>query len=307
MRFRAQIKNTTVFSKLTASLSSLDKECWMRLEQEVVRFTIIPDSGTQVWSQIPVETIFDEETYSLEANGDGINLEVNVGILNRALRSTVGASSAQLRLTKKDQTPFLVLTIRTNEWADGNVPLAANNPVQPPSAAAGERPVDQRTRERETWITQEIPIKILHSESVDDLHEPHCPDPDVHIILPGLAQLKNISDRFTKIAMSEAKGSQMGMLGADAPSTATTTISSSAMPKLELSANMHGGLRLSISTDELKIASAWSGLVNPPLDPAHISTDDYSQLPSERMRGWAKMMRRGGRKCVLMQGIGAEY
>ena len=40
--------------ELTASLSSLGKICWMRLEHNVVRFTIIPDQGTQVWAQIPV-------------------------------------------------------------------------------------------------------------------------------------------------------------------------------------------------------------------------------------------------------------
>ena len=70
MRFRTQLKNTKTFSsesmfftcvlleltkiELTASLSSLGKVCWMRLEDEVVRFTIIPDQGTQVWAQIPV-------------------------------------------------------------------------------------------------------------------------------------------------------------------------------------------------------------------------------------------------------------
>lgn len=72
MRFRTQLKNTRTFSsqsstilnpqlslklttpEITASLSSLGKTCWMRLEADVVRFTIIPDQGTQVWSQIPV-------------------------------------------------------------------------------------------------------------------------------------------------------------------------------------------------------------------------------------------------------------
>lgn len=26
----------------------------MRLEEEVVRFTVIPDQGTQVWAQLPI-------------------------------------------------------------------------------------------------------------------------------------------------------------------------------------------------------------------------------------------------------------
>lgn len=30
----------------------------MRLEDEVVRFSIIPDQGTQVWAQLPIVCIF---------------------------------------------------------------------------------------------------------------------------------------------------------------------------------------------------------------------------------------------------------
>lgn len=41
-------------TELTASLSSLGKVCWLRLEDGIVRFTIIPDQGTQVWAQLPV-------------------------------------------------------------------------------------------------------------------------------------------------------------------------------------------------------------------------------------------------------------
>ncbi|KAJ5147898.1 Hexokinase [Penicillium atrosanguineum] len=261
MRFRTHLKNTRTFSKLTASLSSLGKVCWMRLEYDVVRFTIIPDQGTQVWAQIPVSTIFDEESYQIESNSDAINIEINVAVLNRALRSTFGASSSQLRLTKKDKMPLLALTVLTTEWTEGNMALATDEEQSGQSDVVGDR----RARERETWITQEIPIKILHESAVEGLHEPHCPDPDVHIILPGLAQLKSISDRFTKLASTE-KGRQAGVVANDAP-------------------------------NELRIASVWSGLVNPPLDPAHITQEQYSQLPSERMRGvgdndesgWAKV------------------
>lgn len=68
---------------------------------------------------------------------------------------------------------------------------------------------------------------------------------------------------------------------------------------LELSANMHGTLKLAIATDALRISTVWTGLVNPPLDPAQLSQDEIDQLPSERMRalggedggdeGWAKV------------------
>ncbi|KAJ5714797.1 uncharacterized protein N7483_011978 [Penicillium malachiteum] len=308
MRFRTQLKNTRTFSKLAASLSSLGKICWMRLEHEVVRFTIVPDQGTQVWSQIPVTTIFDEDTYELESNSEAINIEINISVLTRALRSAIDASSAQLRLTKKDKIPLLALTVVTTEWTEGNMALATDQ-TQPqqdsPQDGTETNDVvgDRRARERETIITQEIPIKILHEGAVEGLHEPHCPDPDVHIILPGLAQLKSISDRFTKLASTHSKNRQPGLIAADAASAAdegkgpgAAGLGSNA-PKLELSANMHGKLKLAIATDELRIASVWSGLVNPSLHPGQITEEEYSQLPSERMRevgdddesGWAKV------------------
>ncbi|KAJ5333409.1 uncharacterized protein N7506_007192 [Penicillium brevicompactum] len=62
---------------------------------------------------------------------------------------------------------------------------------------------------------------------------------------------------------------------------------------------MHGSLRLAIATDELRISSVWSDLVNPPLDPAQMTQEQIEQLPSERNRmrraadgdesGWAKV------------------
>ncbi|CAG8022902.1 unnamed protein product [Penicillium salamii] len=298
MRFRTQLKDSRTFSKLTASLSTLGKVCWMRLEYDVIRFTIIPDQGTQVWASIPVGTIFDETTYSLESNSDAINIEVNISVLNRALRSAWGSSHTQLRLTKKDKLPLLALTVLASEWTDGNMALATDE-------TPGETTGDRGPRERQTWITQEVPIKILHESAVEGLHEPHCPDPEVHIILPNLGQLKSISDRFTKLASTSVKGNQSGIVAPEAPSDntstfgANTTGSTNSSPKLELSANMHGSLRLAIATDELRISSVWSDLVNPPLDPAQMTQEQIEQLPSERNRmrqvregdesGWAKV------------------
>ncbi|KAJ5302340.1 hypothetical protein N7508_007203 [Penicillium antarcticum] len=313
--------------ELTASLSSLGKVCWMRLEYEVIRFTIIPDQGTQVWATIPVGTIFDDSTYELESNSDAINLEINVSILNRALRSAWGASTSQLRLTKKDKAPILALTVLSSEWTEGNMALATtdeaedpDNPPEGPNETIGER----GPRERQTYITQEIPIKILHEVAVEGLHEPHCPDPEVHIILPNLFHLKSISDRFTKLASSDSKSRQPGVMAADAPGMRTTsfggendrtsapTLSTNNAPKLELSANMHGSLRLSIATDEIRIASVWSDLVNPPLAAGQMTQEEISQLPSERNRmqdaegdeeGWAKV-RIDGRDWSRVLSIG---
>lgn len=157
-------------------------------------------------------------------------------------------------------------------------------------------------RERETVITQEIPVKVLHESVIQGLHEPRCRDPDVHIILPSLIHLKNISERFNKLATDASANSSilLGQPAAGAGNAAAAgapTLSSSASPRLELAANMHGSLRLGIATDALRISSVWSDLVNPPLDPGQLSQVEIEQLPSERMRavdpddeaGWAKV------------------
>lgn len=128
-------------------------------------------------------------------------------------------------------------------------------------------------------------MKVLHETAIEGLHEPRCRDPDVHIILPSLIQLKSISERFTKLAGDAKTSSGSGL------TTSTTS------PKLELSANMHGSLRLGIATDSLRISSVWTDLVNPPLDPGQLSQTEIAQLPSERMRAlsdddeaaWAKV------------------
>ena len=147
------------------------------------------------------------------------------------------------------------------------------------------------SRHRETIITQDVPTRVLSAASVEGIHEPRCREPDVYILLPSLLQLKNISERFTKLALATTKsGSASGN---------TSTLSANAPgPRLELSANMHGSLRLGIATDALNIASVWTGLSNPELDPSQVEggEEGLRHHPSTRMRalgsqeeGWAKV------------------
>lgn len=146
-----------------------------------------------------------------------------------------------------------------------------------PAAGAGPR-------ERETLISQEIPVKVLHEDAVHGLHEPRCRDPDVHIILPSLVQLKTVSDRFTRLATIDSKATTNNS-NPSSTAGAAAARASTASPKLELSANMHGSLKLAIGSDSLRIASVWTDLVNPALDPAQLSSQtDIGQLSSERMR-----------------------
>ena len=142
----------------------------------------------------------------------------------------------------------------------------------------------------ETLITQDIPVRVLPPEAVAGLHEPRCREPDVHIVLPPLSQLKAVSDRFTKLGLATASTSTSNTGGgggrADASANAAGSGLGNKAPRLELSATMHGDLRLALRNDGLSIASTWQGLTNPELDPGAVEggEDGVRTHPSTRMR-----------------------
>ncbi|CAO2648178.1 Nn.00g074450.m01.CDS01 [Neocucurbitaria sp. VM-36] len=299
MRFKASIQNITTFTKLTASLSSLGPLAWVKLSEEQVCFTIIPEQGTQVWAVLSIDSIF--ETISVQSAANNvINLEVPLTSLNRALKSAVNASSAQIRLTKKDNMPMLALTIVTT--------TSSNTYGAFPTATAHNDDVFDASFDnelgggsRETIITQEIPVRVLAPDTVAGLHEPQCREPDVHIILPPLMQLKSISDRFTKLALADTK---------------TGTGSVTSRTRLEVAANMHGCLKMSIKSDAMSISSIWTDLNNPELDPSQVAGGEngIAEHPSTRMKqlgsadgrseeGWA-LVRIDGRDWGKVMSVG---
>ncbi|KAK4178406.1 checkpoint protein Hus1/Mec3, partial [Triangularia setosa] len=230
-------------------------------------------------SSLSADLIFDN--YQLQSNepNNTINLELPLGPLQRALRSAIGSHNANLRLTKKDGAPMLSMVIHTmtkdsssgpgrdtfptskpapRSTAD---PFGDDNPFDPQPSPFNVEPLElQMKREREKIITQDIPVRVLHPDTVETIMQPKVREPDVHIQLPPLLQLKAISDRFTKLALTTASSS-----------SSSHNNPGSKDPKLELSANMHGSLRLRLSTDTLDITSVWDGLENPELDPSQLA------------------------------------
>lgn len=227
--------------------------------------------------------------------------------LHRALRSALGATSASLRLTKKDDKPFLILTIVTSTISHASGIGFAGAGAGAGSFADADQDAGfddgdlsfdlhaagNGSRVRETTITQEVPVRVLSALSVEGFHEPRCRAPDVHILLPSLLQLKSVSERFTKLALATGDGVRNGN---------GSRSGLAAGPRLELSANMHGCLRLGLVTEGLSIASLWSGLVNPELDPSQVEggEEGVREHPSTRMKrlggedgsgeeGWAKV------------------
>ncbi|KAF2717955.1 Hus1-like protein [Polychaeton citri CBS 116435] len=289
MRFRASITNINTFTKFTASLSTLGNIAWLRLDERDVRFTVIPEKGSQVWSVLSIYAIFETYTIQSAAENNTINLEVPLAPLQRALKSAQNAIGANIRLTKKNNIPLLSLTITTTTMNSAGFQSTAfsqrdsgqdHDPSAPPDGTEDYQFTEQnldltnRNAERETLVTQDIPVRVLAAASVEGLHEPRCREPDVHITLPNLLQLKSISDRFTRLALSTSKSARSGFTN------------SSSGPKLELSANMHGCLRLALKTDSMNINSLWTGLDNPELDPEHVAegATGVDNHPSTRMK-----------------------
>ncbi|KAM3511079.1 hypothetical protein MY11210_005253 [Beauveria gryllotalpidicola] len=318
MRFRTELKNIRTFSsrqpaprvderavlilppppppppvELTASLSSLEKIAWVRLSDETARFTVIPGMGSQVWASLSMDLIFDNYQIQSAEASNTINLELPLQPLQRALRSALNSISASLRLTKKDGLPVLSLTITTTTTPSGTNATAHAAAVagQQARAATTTTTADEDDpfadedhvfhaehletslrREHEKIITQVIPVRVLHPETVEIMMQPKVREPDVHIQLPPLLQLKAISDRFTRLAQAAATGTG-----------AAASAASAKAPRLELSANMHGSLRLRIATETTDIASVWSGLENPELDPAQLDRP-LAEHPSTRFR-----------------------
>lgn len=242
---------------------------------------LVADFCSSYYRLLPMEFIFDATQLQSAEAQNTINLELPLLPLQRALRSALYATSASLRLTKKDGIPILSMTIQTSTAAQSNqgggqgaysrFSRGDRGPGHVPGGFGDGsdddddgifniEPLETHLhREREKTITQDIPVRVLHPDNVEMIMQPKVREPDVHIQLPPLLQLKAISDRFTKLAAASSRAS-----------TSATATAAASNPKLELSANMHGSLRLSLTTDTLDVTSQWDSLENPELDPSQL-------------------------------------
>lgn len=283
-----------------AALNSLEKIAWVRLDDETARLTVIPDTGSQVWASLSMDLIFENYHIQSAEPSNTINLELPLAPLQRALRSALNSTACSLRLTKRDGIPVLSLTIHTTTKdlpppGGGGFGGAHHQHHHPSSHAFPSRndagfdagrdddrdsvftaePLEMTLKahgEREKVITHDIPVRVLHPDTVETIMQPKVREPDVHIQLPPLLQLKAISDRFTRLAATTTTSTSSARGGGGANN-----------PKLELSANMHGSLRLRIATDALDVTSTWDKLENPDLDPSQLAVP-LEEHPSTRFR-----------------------
>lgn len=323
-------------SELVTVLAALDKIVWICLEDDLVRFIVVSDRGSQVWSTFSRDFFFDPDTFVLQSlsAGNAINLEITLASLQRALRSALNSTDAVLRLTKRDGVPVLAMTIHTmtnprglaafgfgpQGGGGGGAAAAAAQRLRESTFGStagfgddsasqfggqfggGTTAATQREelellakREREKVVIQNMPVRVITTEVLESVVEPAVPEADVNIVLPPLLQLKAVSDRFTKLAHTTSGSSSGGGLG---PSTSLAGGGGgggtgggsgggggggSGSPKLELSANMYGMLRLRLVTDTLSVETVWNDLENPPMNEEALPVP-LAEHPSTRYR-----------------------
>ncbi|PWN51227.1 cell cycle checkpoint [Violaceomyces palustris] len=220
MRFRTTIADVSILTRVVLSIGKVTNRCIIRLTPDKIHLICTGDSdGAQIWSQMTVESLFSD--YRIESNFQNqINLEVSPETLLKALRSANNATEVTMRLVKRNNDPLLSFSITSN-------------------TATGAK-LD---------IIQDVLIRVLKPADIAKVKEPLCPEPDVHIVLPKLANVRTVVEHLR-------------------------TLSSS----LTMSANMEGELKLSIQEDEIKLETTWEGLSHPALDSSsqEISTADKS-------------------------------
>ena len=132
-------------------------------------------------------------------------MEVNLDMLQKALQSASKATDISLKLQKRHDLPSghgsLIFTMKD--------PLLLSTSV----------------------ITQDLPIRLLSNAHVSEIREPQCPTPDVHVVLPPLHMLKNISERIKILT-----------------------------DRIILIANSNGQLSLRAEADSVKIETTWNHL-----------------------------------------------
>ncbi|EIW73416.1 hypothetical protein TREMEDRAFT_25550 [Tremella mesenterica DSM 1558] len=185
MRFRTTITHISLLRKIVQSLGAIAKICVVRLTPEKVYF-IVPGNegrdGVQVWSQVKVETLF--QSYRIEShNNNEIWVEIHLEAFLKVLKSAPEIndssrpnhdafthSEINLKLNKRDTQALWAFEIRN-------------------TTAAG----------REMSIIQDVKVVVLSVKRQNELNEPLCPPPEVHVVLPKLVELRNIIHRLGHI------------------------------------------------------------------------------------------------------------
>ncbi|KAG2075480.1 cell cycle checkpoint [Suillus decipiens] len=223
MRFRATIENVPTFYRLIQAVEKLQRTCIMKFtetEMHVICNDDANEGGIQVWSVVKVDTMFT--SYRIQSNANNaITLTLSAEALLSALRSSSSSASsssvAAAILPSYDADEVVMKLAKKNEQAVLSFEMYG-------MSRSG----------RKVRVVHDVRIDVMRPAESDKLHEPRCPDPEVHVLLPPLLKLRTIVERLRPLS-----------------------------DVLALRANNSGILQLSINTDTVKLETQWVKCGNP--------------------------------------------
>ncbi|KAF9477730.1 cell cycle checkpoint [Pholiota conissans] len=174
MRFRACVVNVATFFRIVQAIEKLQKTCIIKFTETNMHIICNNDNnegGIQVWSQIKVNSLFND--YRIQSNA---NNEITMAMSSEALLAALKSPSSN---TSLDGEEVIMKLAKKNEHALLSFEISGMSRV-----GHGMR------------IVHDVKINVLKPVDVAKLTEPLCPTPDLHILLPPLALLRTIVDRL---------------------------------------------------------------------------------------------------------------
>jgi len=148
-------------------------------------------------------------------------MEVTTGLLCHALKAAQSSTKVTLKLAKKDEHGVLLFDIEATSH--------------------------QRKRVR---VVHEVQITVMRTKDVEQFVEPQCPDPDVYIFLPRLANIRTVTEHMRPLS---------NLMG--------------------IEANRQGGFRIKIQTEDVALETSWADCGNPNMayEPAEDDSEEDPQ------------------------------
>ncbi|KAG2132941.1 cell cycle checkpoint [Suillus clintonianus] len=234
MRFRATVENVPIFYRLIQAVEKLQKNCIMKFtetEMHVICNDEANEGGIQVWSVVKIDSIFT--SYRIQSNANNaITVTLSTEALLAALRSSSSSASS---------SSVAAAIIPTYDADEVVMKLAKKND----QAVLSFEMFGMSRSGRKVRVAHDVRIDVMRPAESDKLHEPRCPDPDVHIMLPSLQKLRTIVERLRPLS-----------------------------DVLALRANNSGNLQLSINTDTVKVETQWVKCANPSMAKHGVAEND---------------------------------
>ncbi|CUA70886.1 Checkpoint protein hus1 [Schizosaccharomyces pombe 972h-] [Rhizoctonia solani] len=209
MRFRACIDEVSTLSKIVQTMEKLSKRCIFKMNETTVQIICLgeTDVGVQIWSKIPVDSMFSD--YRIQSNANNmISLEVSTEPLSQGLRSASAAQDVIVKLAKKNDQPVFSFEAQT-----------------------------ESRQGKKMLVTHDVRITVMKAVEIEQIKEPLCPPPDLHIILPPLKELRTIVEHMQRLSDVVA-----------------------------ISATPGGELVFAIQTDDVRVSTTWENCQRPTVE-----------------------------------------